>query len=72
MDYHHHSGNTVVAWLFRSERKSKVPKNRRLDSHSDRYRHHTRRIEAPWGSVNPSGFDDEAMPGAKVLEPAQG
>ena len=72
MDYHHNSSSTVAARLFRSERKSKVTENRQLDSHSARYRHHPRHIEAPWGSVNPSGFDEEAMPGAKVLEPAQG
>lgn len=45
MDYHRNSGNTVAAWLFRSEHKSKLPANRQLDPYFDRYRRLTRRFK---------------------------
>ena len=52
MDYHRNSGNSVVARLFGSEHKPKLPTNRWLDPHSDRYRCHTHYLASPWGNVN--------------------
>jgi len=49
MDYYRDSSNPVAARLFWFERKFKIPKNRQLDPYSDRYRHHTHHIAAPWG-----------------------
>jgi len=49
VDHHRDSSNPVAARLFRSERKSKVPENRQLDSRSHRHSHHTPHITAPWG-----------------------
>jgi hypothetical protein len=57
VDYHCNSSHPVAARLSRSEHQSKVPTNRRLDSHSDRYRRHTRHIAPHWGGVNLSHSD---------------
>jgi len=54
VDYHRDSSNSVATRFFRSEHKSKVPANRQLDSHSDRYRRHTCHIEPAWGDINSS------------------
>ena len=58
MDYRRNSSHPVAARLFRSEHQSKVPTNRRLDSHSDRYRRHTRHIEPTTCDLKLSRFDD--------------
>ena len=56
--YHCNSSHPVAAWLSRSEHQPKVPANRRMDSHADRYRRHTHHIAPPWGVVTLSHFDD--------------
>ncbi len=52
VDYHRNSSNPVAARLFRSEHKSRLPANRRLDSHSDRYRSHPHHITPAGYNVN--------------------
>jgi hypothetical protein len=52
VDYHRSSSNPVAARLFRSEYKSRLPANRRLDSHSDRYRNHPHHITPAGDNVN--------------------
>src|SRR4030042_328630 len=58
MDYHHCSSSTVAAWRLRWESKSKFPKNRQLDPHSDRNRDHTCHPETPWSVVIFSRIND--------------
>ena len=58
MDYHRNSNNTVVARLFRSEHKSKLPAHRQLDPYSDRNRRNNPHITPTWDGVNLSRFDD--------------
>ena len=54
VDYHRNSSNPVAARLFRSEHKSRLPSNRRLDSHSDRDRRHPYHIAPAGDNVNTS------------------
>jgi len=51
MGYHHNSHYSLVAWLFRSEHKLELPKDRWMDPHADRYRHYTHHIEPPWCDI---------------------
>jgi hypothetical protein len=53
VDHHRNFGNPVVARLFRSEHKSKLPANRQLDSYFDRHRRHTRRFEPVKDHIDP-------------------
>jgi len=52
VDYHRNSNHPVAARLFRSEHKSRLPANRRLDSYSDRYRRHPHHITPLWRGIN--------------------
>jgi hypothetical protein len=53
VDYHCNSSNPVAARLFGWEHKSKLPENRQLDSHSDRYCPHPHRSERDGDHLNP-------------------
>jgi hypothetical protein len=48
MDYRSNSNHTVATRLFWSEPESKIPANRQLDSHADRYRCDTHHIAIAW------------------------
>jgi hypothetical protein len=52
MDYHRNSNHPVATRLFRSKHKSRLPANRRLDSHSDRDRSHPHHITPAGDNVN--------------------
>jgi hypothetical protein len=57
VDNHRNPGNPVAARLFRTQYKSKLSANRRLDSYSNRHRRHPCHIAASWGDVNILHFD---------------
>jgi hypothetical protein len=75
--YHRNSICIVATRLFRSEHKSKIPANRQLDSHADRYRRHTRHITAAWGytfvepkqglTIPPVSQNEAAFPNALTV-----
>ena len=53
VDNYHHLIRFVVAWLFRREYQSKIPKNWKLDSYFTRHRYHTCHFDFTWGDLVP-------------------
>jgi len=51
VDYHRNSSNPMAARLFRSEYKSRLSANGRMDPYSARYCRHPRHIAPSWCNV---------------------
>jgi hypothetical protein len=51
VDHYHYLVRLVAAWLFRWQYQSKIPKNRKLDSHFTGHRDHTCHINFAWGDL---------------------